>query len=191
MDLADGAVDIIMCKEAYHHFPRAPLAFYEFLRVSRFSFVLIEPIAVPGRPLDIARSLAKMMLRRRGRAFDQFEPVGNFIFRVSLPEVHRMLSALQTPWFAVREFNNFITRSLAKKSERNRLALLIFRLGIAAQDFLVRVRLIAPGMAIIFVPTGATDNEYRDALARGGFRIVTTPKNPYRPDAALTRFLDG
>ena len=37
----NNSVDIIFCKEAYHHFPRPPVAFYEFLRVCRDMAVFI------------------------------------------------------------------------------------------------------------------------------------------------------
>jgi SAM-dependent methyltransferase len=190
MDLPDNSVDVLLCKEAFHHFPRAPLAFYEFIRVSRLGFILIEPIDMPKRPLDIGRSLAKMILRRRGRAFDQFEPVGNFIYRVSPQEIHRSLTALQMPWFAMRGFNNFVTRSLLKKSRKNVLAMTTFRLGIAVQDILVRMRLMSLGMAVIFVPTGATAPDYAATLAARGFTIVRTPRNPYLASNARDRFLD-
>ncbi|HEX4111956.1 MAG TPA: methyltransferase domain-containing protein [Stellaceae bacterium] len=191
MDLPDRAVDVLVCKEAYHHFPRAPLAFYEFLRVSRQGFVLIEPVALPRKPLDFVRSLAKMVLRRRGPAYEEFEPVGNFIYRVSLDEIRRMLTALQVPWFAVRFFNNFIMRSLLRASRRDRLAMLALGFGIAVQDVLVWCRLMSPGMAVIFVPTGATGRDCGDRLAQAGFRIVLTAKNPYRPEDVFRDFYGG
>jgi SAM-dependent methyltransferase len=191
IDLPDGAVDVLVCKEAYHHFPRAPLAFYEFLRVSRQGFVLIEPVALTTKPLDFVRSLAKMILRRRGSAYEEFEPVGNFIYRVSLAELRRMLTALQVPWFGVRFFNNFIVRSLLEAPRRNRVAMLALSLGVAVQDLLAWCKLMNPGMAVIFVPTGATGPQCRDMLARAGYRIVETPKNPYRAEDVFRDFYGG
>jgi SAM-dependent methyltransferase len=190
MDLPDGAVDILVCKEAYHHFPRAPLAFYEFLRVSRQGFVLIEPVTLRRKPLDFVRSLAKMILRRRGSSYEEFEPVGNFIYRASLDEIRRMLTALQVPWFAVRFFNNFVMRSLLEASPRDRLAMLMFKAGIAIQDALAWCRLMNPGMAVIFVPTGAGP-DCGAQLERAGFRIVKTAKNPYAAEDVFRDFYGG
>jgi SAM-dependent methyltransferase len=191
MDLPDGAVDILVCKEAYHHFPRAPLAFYEFLRVARQGFVLIEPVILRRKPLDFVRSLAKMVLRRRGSAYEEFEPVGNFIYRVSPDEIRRMLTALQVPWFAVRFFNNFIMRSFLRASHRDRLTMSMLRTGIAVQNVLVWCRLMNPGMAAIFVPTGAAEPECSRLLERAGFRIVTTAKNPYAAGDVFRDFYGG
>src|SRR5690349_24586743 len=35
LDCAEAAFDLVLCRQAYHHVRRAPLAFYEFMRVSR------------------------------------------------------------------------------------------------------------------------------------------------------------
>lgn len=48
LSFADGSFDYVLCKEAYHHFPRPPVALYEMLRVARQAVVLIEPHE-PGR----------------------------------------------------------------------------------------------------------------------------------------------
>ena len=191
LDLPDGAVDVLVCKEAYHHFPRAPLAFYEFLRVSRRGVVLIEPLEGRGRPLDLLRAFAKMVLRRRSPAYEKFEPVGNFIYRVDVGEIRRMLTALQVPWFAIQPFNNFMTRRLIGASRRDPWAMLLMKFGIAVQDLFSTLRLMSPGMAAIFVPTGAADEHTRDMLEAEGFTIVETPRNPYRPDDVLKDFYAG
>src|SRR6266436_8493648 len=66
IDLPDGSIDFILCKEAFHHFPHAPLAFYEFLRVARRGFLPIEPSEIGSRRLlDVVRSFAKLVSRRR------------------------------------------------------------------------------------------------------------------------------
>ena len=63
IDLPDGSIDFILCKEAFHHFPHAPLAFYEFLRVARRGFLLIEPSELGSRRLlDVVRDLRQACL---------------------------------------------------------------------------------------------------------------------------------
>src|SRR5260370_34156197 len=49
IDLPDGSIDFILCKEAFHHFPHAPLAFYEFLRVARRGILAVEANATGRR----------------------------------------------------------------------------------------------------------------------------------------------
>ena len=181
IDLPDRAVDFILCKEAFHHLPHAPLAFYEFLRVARRGFVLIEPTELQSRrPLDILRTWAKQVLRRRPPVYEQFEPVGNFIYRVSLREVERALTATQSPpWFAVRTFNAFGTRWLTKQPKSNRAARAFADLGIGVQDMLETGRLIAPGYCALFVPVEPIEDGLKELLSGNGFRIVELPRCPY------------
>lgn len=86
MSFPDESVDFVLCKEAYHHFPRPPVALYEMLRVARRAVVLIEPIDNP-RLLDAAKRLVKRLIR--GDRETQFEPSGNFLYRLSLHEMEK------------------------------------------------------------------------------------------------------
>jgi SAM-dependent methyltransferase len=182
LDCAEAAFDLVLCRQAYHHVRRAPLAFYEFMRVSRRGFVLIEPFEGPRRPLEFVRALAKMALRRRSPIYDLFEPAGNFIYRVSKRDVFRMLTALEVPWFAIKTFNTFYLGWLAAQPGSSFVARTIFNLGIGLQDFLCLCRLMNPGLCIIFVPTEQNSQRVREVLEGAKFRIVTTPKNPYTTD---------
>lgn len=179
LDCAEAAFDLVLCRQAYHHVRRAPLAFYEFMRVSRRGFVLIEPIEGPRRLLEFVRALAKMALRHRSPIYDWFEPAGNYIYRVSERDVFRMLTALEVPWFAIKTFNTFYLAWLAAQPRSSIVARAIFSLGIGLQDFLCHCRLMNPGLCMIFVPTEDDPQHAREVLERAGFRIVSTPKNPY------------
>lgn len=191
IDLPDQSVDFIFCKEAFHHFPRAPLAFYEFLRVARIGFVLIEPREpTTSKPLDALRSVAKRILRRRSAIYEQFEPVGNYIYRLSEREVFRMLSAIQIPWFAVRSFSDFSTVWLTKQRRSEFLPRLVFHLGLGVQNQMVRLRLMNPGLCTMFVPTSSEIADVKDALVSSGFQISETPRNPYTDSDYTKAFLN-
>ena len=43
LSFKDNSFDYVLCREAYHHFPRPMIALYEMLRVARKGVVLIEP----------------------------------------------------------------------------------------------------------------------------------------------------
>jgi len=190
IDLPDGSVDFIFCKEAFHHFPHAPLAFYEFLRVARRGFLLIEPSELCHRRLlDVARTFAKLVLRRRAPIYELFEPVGNFIYRVSQREVERMLTAIQLPWFAIHNFNNFGTGWLARQPRDRRVARAMFELGVRVQDALAACRLMSPGLCALFVPVAPAPAGLQDVLRASGFRIVQLPRNPYRAEDFRKSFL--
>ncbi len=177
LSLEDGAVDFVLCKESYHHFPRPPLALYEMLRVARRGVVLIEPIDEP-RVLDGFKRLAKRVLR--GDTVHEFEPSGNFLYRLSLREMRKLLMAMGARVFAFRGFNDFYHPRLAACPAAGRnLGSIGTRLGLLAQDALVRLRLLGHGLACVVVFTGEPEAAALAALRDDGFRIVHLPQNPY------------
>jgi ubiquinone/menaquinone biosynthesis C-methylase UbiE len=185
VDVTDASFDFVLCKETYHHVRRAPLAFYEFMRVSRLGFFLIEPAECSLRMFNIIRRSAKLILRQRRPIYDLFEPTGNYIYRVSEREVFRMLTAVQLPWFAIKYFNVFNVRWLAAQRRDFWPARALASLGIGFQDVLSACRLMSPGMCALFVPTNPPLEAARDALRAAHFRILKTPRNPYARDREL------
>jgi SAM-dependent methyltransferase len=180
LDLPDDAFDFVLCRQAYHHVRRAPLAFYEFMRVARSGFILIEPMESPStRPLDAVRTLAKILLRGRRPEYDEFEPAGNFIYRISERDVFRMLAAVGLEWFAIKTFNTFYLPWIAERRSDSLLAQVPLQLGIGVQNLLSSCRLMSPGLCVVFVATGPGADAAREALRAAHFRIVTIPKNPY------------
>jgi ubiquinone/menaquinone biosynthesis C-methylase UbiE len=178
LELPDASVDLVLCRQTYHHLHRAPLAFYEFMRVSRVGFMLIEPAEFPRRPLNAVRVLAKVALRKRKPIYDSFEP-HNYIYRVSERDIFRMLAAVQVPWFAIRKFNNFNSGWLARQRRDALLGRLIFQAAVGVQDALSSCRLMSPGLCVIFVPTSPAAEPAQEALRVAGFRIVPLPENPW------------
>lgn len=177
-------VDYLLCKEAYHHFPRAPLAFYGFLEVARRAVVLIEPLDM-GRvfPLEILRTAAKRWLRGDPPEHLLFEEWGNFIFRLSLAELDRMLTALQIERYFVAYHNDFYHPRLSPRPVSDRLAERIERLGVAVQDVAARLGLMAYGKVAVVVPTGPLPAAAVEGLRRKGFRERRTARNPYAAGA--------
>jgi len=175
---ADAAFDFVLSKESYHHFPRPPVAFYEMLRIARLAVVLIEPIEDQARLLDVAKQLAKKILR--GDATTAFEPCGNYLYRARVREFEKMMTALNGPCLAVKKFNDFYHPKYGGyESRKLNLGYVFTRLGIALQDVLCGLRLLNQGLAAIIVFKTPPPPELRRALRRHGFRIMDLPKNPY------------
>ena len=61
LSFEDESFDFVLCKEAYHHFPRPMIALYEMIRVAKRGVVLIEPDE-SRRPMGLA---ARPLRRRR------------------------------------------------------------------------------------------------------------------------------
>jgi ubiquinone/menaquinone biosynthesis C-methylase UbiE len=182
ISLADGAVDFVLCKEAYHHFPRPPVALYEMLRVARNAVVLIEPLD-NRKLLDGAKSLAKRVLRGVGDI--EFEPSGNFLYRLNLRELAKLLAAVGMEAFAYRGINDFYHEPFASApASTANVGALITKAGIAVQNTLSRLGLLGYGLACVVVFKGAPLVGQLEELERSGFTIVRLPRNPYQGAAA-------
>ncbi len=178
LSCGEDAFDFTFCKEAYHHFPRPAIAFYEMLRASRKAVVLIEPCEAPVRPLDFAKALVKKLLRRDLSAL--FESSGNFIFRLNVREVEKMMTALNYRCVAYRAFNDFYHPRLSRGEFRPWSArTMLLRLGILAQDALCALRLMNPGLSCVAAFKREPSPELTEKLVRAGFRMSRLPMNPY------------
>jgi ubiquinone/menaquinone biosynthesis C-methylase UbiE len=178
LSLEDNAVDFVLCKEALHHFPRPPVGFYEMLRVARNAVVLIEPVEAAWRPLSSLKTFAKSVLR--GDSDGQFEPSGNFVYRLSVREVFKMLTALGYPCLAWKGINDcYIPRLKTACAKQRSAGWLFTRIGIAAQDALCNVRLLNFGLAEIICFKQEPAMSFLTSLKRRGFTVVNLPRNPY------------
>jgi SAM-dependent methyltransferase len=180
IDLPDGAFDYVLCKEAYHHFPRPTLALYELLRVARRGVLLLEPSEELGRPLDFVRWIAKRLLRGQSTAAQQFETVGNYLYRLSADEILKIACAIQLPQVAVKDRNAFYSRMLAAHGHnRNSVRGALNRLGFFTQDALCALRLMSPNFVGCYVATAPLSQREVAEFRAAGYRVIDVPKNPY------------
>lgn len=178
----DASFDFVLCKEAYHHLPRPAVALYEMLRVARIAVILIEPNRRPVTPLGFLRTLVK---RATGRAvMAEYEPSGNYIFRLSLPEILEMSRALDIPAVAWRYYNDFYHPGLFHQPQAPATEWAVFRAGIFVQDMLCRMRLLPFGGVSCAVFKEEPTDEVAAKLRRCGIQLRRLPRNPYLADAA-------
>jgi len=177
MSFADESADFVLCKESYHHFPRPPVALYEMLRVARRGVVLIEPLDDP-RLLDNLKRLVKRLVR--GDTELQFEPSGNFLYRLNIHEMEKLMTAMGGLCIAFKGINDFYhPRFAASDSTRLNLGTVATRLGIGLQNALSACGLLGSGLACVVVFRGEPEARCENALRRAGFRIIHLPRNPY------------
>jgi ubiquinone/menaquinone biosynthesis C-methylase UbiE len=178
-DLPDNAVDFVLCKESLHHFPRPAVGFYEMLRIARKGIVLIEPIEGSQKPLTAIKNLTKRALR--GDTTDQFEPSGNFIYRISIREAFKMLSALGHPSLAWKGINDFWYPPFAASDFGNSsFGAVATRLGIGIQNLLAHLHLLNYGLAAIICFKEGPSASLTSRLKSSGFAVLRLPENPYR-----------
>ena len=151
------------------------------LRVAKYGIVLIEPMEGYLCPLLAVKRGLKRILRR-AHSYDLFEPSGNFVFRVNLNEVAKMMTALGYSTVAWKGMNTF-WHAPFDSAERNKLSLawLGSHLGIIVQDLACWLRLLHPGVATIICLKTEPMSDLINDLRSSGFRLKCLPKNPYRP----------
>jgi len=182
ISMEDNSVDFVLCKEAYHHFPRPPIALYEMLRVARIAVVLIEPIDNP-RLLDGLKQIIKRVLR--GDREIQFETSGNFLYRLNLRELEKLMTAMGAEDVLFKGINDFFHPRLSKykKNEFN-LGFVLTKFGIFLQNVFSRLGLLGYGLACVVVFKQGAGSEIIACLKGSGFTHVELPKNPYVNSAA-------
>jgi SAM-dependent methyltransferase len=94
----DSEIDCVIAKEAFHHWPRPMLGLYEMLRVAKKAILLIEPY-------DVMR-LNPAPLIDDNTFCDQYEPVGNYKYQISLREIIKTAWSLYYPAVAAIGFND-------------------------------------------------------------------------------------
>lgn len=102
LSFPDDTFDYVLCKEAFHHFPRPMIGFYEMLRVAKRGILIIEPQDVQNPPAN-----ATVLTSYHVDGFsDRFETVGNYIYPVSVREIMKAAWSLKLSTVAVRGFND-------------------------------------------------------------------------------------
>jgi len=173
----DNSFDFVLCKESYHHFPRPAIGFYEMLRVSRIGVVLIEPNLAGFSPLKFMKTIFKKITSRS--VFSEYEPSGNYIFRLDPKQLYHMARAMNLPAMATAFHNDFYHPRLFKSAVRTRLETIIFKIGIGIQNSLCFLRLLAPGgVSCVVFKKSLTDIEINQ-MKRSGINVTALIRNPY------------
>jgi ubiquinone/menaquinone biosynthesis C-methylase UbiE len=176
---ADDAFDFVLCKEAYHHFPRPAIAFYEMLRVAKDVVVLIEPYDGPKRFLDMIKEPMKKLLWGKSQTI-HFEPDGNFIYRISPAEMGKKLAAMGYAAMACKTFNDIYLPRFGKSKTGVTCGHLATRLAILIQDIFCALRLLNPALVCLVAFKTMPDGTFCDVLKAQRFHINKLPVNPYR-----------
>jgi ubiquinone/menaquinone biosynthesis C-methylase UbiE len=179
-DIAEenNSFDFVLCKEAYHHFPRPPVAFYEMLRVAKNAVVLIEPQESRVSFLGFIKKTIKKLIRK-DISFN-YESTGNFIFRINIKEIIKMMVALNLSYIAYKKFNDFYFPSFSTNSKKGlSIAKIITDSGIIFQNILCRIGLLDYGLSVIIIFKTEPDVGLIKTLTKKGFKLKKLPKNPY------------
>ena len=182
IDRPDMSHDYVLCKEAFHHFPRPMIGFYEMMRVCKVALVFAAEPCSADRPrlLDLIKTTVKTALRRNTiYANPDFEQSGNYVYGLSLFEVFKALTALQLGPLYYQHRNAFWTLAVASRARDDRLAGLIMRGGILVQDIACRLGLMNWGRLNLIAFRQEPSPDLARQLAAAGIRRMDIPVNPY------------
>jgi len=173
----NDSFDYVCCKEAYHHFPRPAIGFYEMLRVAKKGVIIIEPndINLSFPPLMFIRNILDRfntkLLRNIWKNQYSYEIVGNFVYKVSFREFEKMALALDMPCIAYAGLNTLMGSRWESKWKQ--------RLKRSAIDFLCNLSILPHQHLSIVVFKEKPSDEVRMSMKNLGYKIYDLPKNPY------------
>ncbi len=177
ISFADDSFDFVLCKEAYHHFPRPAIAFYEMLRVCKKAMVLIEPHESSKKILDSAKDRFKQLIRNEESAL--FEPCGNFIFRINIKEIKKMMTSLNYKVMAVKLESDLFYPPLTQKKRSESFSFFLVKLGIFIQNLLGSLRILDFRLACVIIFKEDPSDSLLREIKKNGFKIISLPKNPF------------
>jgi SAM-dependent methyltransferase len=184
LSFADNVFDYVLCKESYHHFPRPYAALYEMMRVAKQGIVIIEP-QDPISKMPVLLSLTNLfsshnkLLNKIWKNRVSFEPVGNFIYKVSEREFEKFAAGLNLPMVAFKQINpNFYFKGADEISIESKQGQVI-RLKKWLLDGLVRLKILPGQVLSTIVFKQRPDKNLQDQLKKSGYRLVAIPANPY------------
>lgn len=173
----NNSFDYVCCKEAYHHFPRPSIGFYEMIRTAKKGVIFIEPndIGISFPALSFVRNILDRintsLMKRIWKNQYSYESVGNYVFKISLREFEKMAVGLDLPTLACKGFNSAMGARYQSKT--------IQSIKRKLNDFLCILSIIPYQHLSIIVFKEKPNIETIEKLKSNNYRIYNLPKNPY------------
>lgn len=188
MSFPDGHFDFVLCKEAYHHFPRPAIALYEMLRVAKKGVVLIEPLdknilyTQDNFFVKCIRSVTNiLMLQWKGLyKYENFEEVGNYIYTVSEREINKVALALNLKYTFFKKQNDcFIPGADEEKLADKGPIYQTIKRTLRRHDLLCRIGIMQYGLMGTIIMKEKPDAVCLQKLKEAGYQGYVLPDNPY------------
>jgi ubiquinone/menaquinone biosynthesis C-methylase UbiE len=187
LSFESNTFDYVLCKESYHHFPRPYMAVYEMLRVAKKAIVIIEPqdpISKMPALLFITNLLAAIGDKLVGKVWKNrfsYEPVGNFVYKVSEREFEKLAAGINLPLVAFKRINpNFYFKGAeTAKAANDNSKFRRLKLKKEIFDMLVKLGIICSQAVGTIIYKEMPGEEELGKLNDAGFYTVKVPANPY------------
>jgi len=197
LSFEDDTFDFVFSKECLHHLPRPWIGLYEMLRVAREGIIIVEPAETPlvQKPRSIIKALIMYYInkyipwagkwlspREIIRAYgNNWEEVGNYLFRFSEREIEKVSIALDYGLCAFKYLNDAYTKGVEQAPLDSPMFQQIKR-RIAKKDRLCALGLNQGSYSFIAcaIFKVAPSEAVLETLRQAGYRIKMLPHNPYR-----------
>jgi hypothetical protein len=190
IEYGEDAFDYVLCKESFHHFPRAYLGLYEMIRVAKKGVVLIEPTDAFCKmsSLVFLKNFCDLfnpnLINKLWKNRYSWEVVGNYVFKLSEREVEKAAMGMGLPCIAFKGVNIRlkpipeswgdpkkvpIDKRLERKLDRY----------IARRDLLCKLGIIPHNNLCAIIFKEKPSPELLEDLRRDHFQVIELPPNPY------------
>jgi SAM-dependent methyltransferase len=197
------SVDYFFCKESLHHFPQPYRALYEFSRVARKGFILIEPndptevifktsqIVSAGAIRRIKNTILAFLGKLRTSHFvitttvgfneAAWEPSGNYTYCFGRRDYERFAYGLGLPAFAIKGLNDHYVEGCefeeadAKKSQKFKEILEVIK----KKDQELKLGIRQPDLNMVCFFLEVPDKNTQEIFKSNDWDFVSLTPNPY------------
>ena len=187
LSFEDDAFDYSYCKESYHHFPRAYMGVYEMLRVSKKAVMFVEPQdPLTKMPLmlfikNILDRFNPTLLQKYWKNRYSFEPVGNYVFKLSDRDMEKIAMGMNLPAIAFKGLNtNYYNPKTANDLANNSSAAFKkIQSKLRRDDLLCKLGILPYQTLCAVIFKQLPDTSTIEDMKNDGFLYYEFPKNPY------------
>lgn len=194
MTFENNSFDYVLCKEAYHHFPRPMTALYEMIRVAKKAVVLIEPqdsniVSVQKLSLLSLFKLSNQVIKNKLKKivgikpyydFGNYEDVGNYVYTISEREIEKVALGLNFDMVSFKSMNDDYIDGVEFEEINEQLELFKnIKKNIKKLDQKAKSDFVPSGLLIAIIHKNIPESETLNKLEEIGFINHKLPKNPY------------
>lgn len=185
----DESFDFVICKEAFHHFPRAYLGLYEMIRVSRIATIMVtEPIDILSKMSvllfvkNVLDRIDPLLINRFWKNRFSWETVGNYVFKVSVREIEKVAMGIGLPCIAFKHYTNYASHQQVDgllDVPLNKSVYGSIRRKLALRSFVSSIGIVPHGSICCILFKELPNETLKQTLKKRGFVTLQLPTNPY------------
>ncbi len=180
-NIPDDSYDYVFCKEAYHHFPRPSIAFYEMLRIAIKAVILVEPSEGYYHFLSRLKYFVKKISKKQ-QHYDEknYESVGNYVYRVSYREIEKMAIAINLPCIIYKGLNDYYEKGFEFEKVSNKSkAFKKIKRKILVHNILVNLGIKRWDLLMCVIYKQEISDKIKKCFLKNRWKIKELPSNPY------------